>query len=71
MLCGGGEVPIDTFDDLLGISLNGVNGDELAAFSFANISSISRSGDGPQPVDTPTLRPSPLSLITADASSIF
>lgn len=56
MLCGGGDVPIDTLDDLLGISLNGVNagGDASTTLSLAKIASISLSGEGPHPVDMET-----------------
>jgi hypothetical protein len=66
-LWGGGDVPIETLDDLLGISLNGVNDFmDISWPSLAKISSISRSGDGPHPIETDTL--TILSLLAGDGS---
>lgn len=66
MLCGGGEVPIDT---RLGTSLRGVNDFKgVSTNSLAKIASISRSGDGPHPVDTLMAAPAPSSLLISSES---
>lgn len=66
MLCGGGEVPIDT---RLGTSLRGVNDFKgVSTNSLAKIASISRSGDGPHPVDTLMVAPASSSLLISSES---